>query len=630
VSIHQTAGPLEQGIWGRIDRPGWATLIILLVHGAAACLFLPPTCLVDGLPLLNIDYAHHWHFAYIYEQAARQGMPPWGYDPLTLPGQWIDLSIDSSRPYELLALLVGPTLGVKLFIYLGIVAAPLCVYAGCRAFDVRAEYRVWILLAAVVTIWLTNANNFMLTCGLMPFFTAVYGSFLSLALFCRFAYGPTPGRFALFVLSSSLTFFLHPFAPVIIFLPLVLLTLLAPALRVRWRIASISSPVLIATVNAFWLVPMLASAILGSRPEWEPVHPMILKGNMTFADWPHFVKFISQPHQLAANILGFLFVAYGTTRIVPSDRKLIRVALVATWLTLLVIYWCGSFIGPLRLLQPNRFGMPYRLFLLVLAIPACVDTLRWMRLPLYLTAGVAIVVVAVFVTAKGKLLRLPRDPHAYDLLTYVREETRADDRIAVQMRDDEDFACLALPGFLGREILSTCYPNVIDPIQFTSSPFYPVQADNVFLGRKLGAWNVQDLKESLERFGISVVITRSDDWEQMLEKVAGPPVARRGPYAVYRVFECSERFLVGSGHVHAAVNRLKLSDLAPENGRVVIKYRYHPGWTCVGGCQIRPYKIPNDRYGFIEVVNPPKDLDLTFEPWRAIFAPWPVREEVSN
>ena len=80
--------------------------------------------------------------------------------------------------------------------------------------------------------------------------------------------------------------------------------------------------------------------------------------------------------------------------------------------------------------------------------------------------------------------------------------------------------------------------------------------------------------------------------------------------------------------MEASVNRLHLSDLKPEEGRVVLKYRYHPGWRDVRGGVIQRAPVPGDACGFIELVDPPAETTLVFDARAALFAPWPAGDEV--
>ena len=49
---------------------------------------------------------------------------------------------------------------------------------------------------------------------------------------------------------------------------------------------------------------------------------------------------------------------------------------------------------------------------------------------------------------------------------------------------------------------------------------------------------------------------------------------------------------------------------------MVIRYRYHPAWTC-SGAEIVSYPVPEDPMGFICLVNPPSTVELHFEPLKS-------------
>ena len=69
--------------------------------------------------------------------------------------------------------------------------------------------------------------------------------------------------------------------------------------------------------------------------------------------------------------------------------------------------------------------------------------------------------------------------------------------------------------------------------------------------------------------------------------------------------------------------RVELGELQPEEGLVVLRYRFHPAWKAVPAAVIEPYPIPEDRAGFIALRNPPPELILEFDTRAMLTADWP-------
>jgi hypothetical protein len=68
---------------------------------------------------------------------------------------------------------------------------------------------------------------------------------------------------------------------------------------------------------------------------------------------------------------------------------------------------------------------------------------------------------------------------------------------------------------------------------------------------------------------------------------------------------------------------LEHSGVRPEDGLVVLWYRYHPAWLASNGQRVEHYPVPEDPAGFIALRSPPAELTLRFSPWGMLWTPWP-------
>ena len=97
-----------------------------------------------------------------------------------------------------------------------------------------------------------------------------------------------------------------------------------------------------------------------------------------------------------------------------------------------------------------------------------------------------------------------------------------------------------------------------------------------------------------------------------------------GPYAAFAAGRDHSRFLIGSGEVHASVNRLELRDVKCPEDYVVLRYRYYPGWVCNAPSTIEAFPTPDNSGGLLLVRHPSPTTVLRFDPARALHTPWPA------
>jgi hypothetical protein len=126
-------------------------------------------------------------------------------------------------------------------------------------------------------------NDFMVF-GMVAYVASAFASPWVITCFLRFIGQPTVGRWVGFTTVECLLFLLHVLGPMAIVTPLVLYTLLARPMAVRWRMATMLTPLIIAALNAFWFVPLIL-ALGMPRPLWAPVPAQLLHESFMFRSW---------------------------------------------------------------------------------------------------------------------------------------------------------------------------------------------------------------------------------------------------------------------------------------------------------------------------------------------------------
>jgi hypothetical protein len=206
-------------------------------------------------------------------------------------------------------------------------------------------------------------------------------------------------------------------------------------------------------------------------------------------------------------------------------------------------------------------------------------------------------------------------PDAVDLIAFIQNRTVDGDRLLLEAAPPYPQLGLGLPAITHREIISTVFPDLFDPIQFTVNGLFGHRAEEV---------SIDQCKEVLARFNVNWVIVRNDPWHEFFRKLSGGPGEAIGPYEAFKLGADHSRFLVGSGEVQASINRLELRNVSSPQDYVVLRYRYHPGWVCDGPAAVESFPAADKSGGLILVRHPSSTTVLRFDPARALYAPWPA------
>lgn len=621
-------------------KKAWAPVVVigllLALHLAAVARLLPPERMFLSQPILGADHPAHAHRVGVYRQALDESGLPWGYNPQVCAGVLVRPTQDAgAKPQQFLGVLLQRFSSgwvIRLFLLASAASFPLFVLGALRGMRLPWSEAAWVLAVLLAPAWLYQNLAGFFQWGLAAFALSSYMAPLVLVLFLRFLDRPSSGRYALAVLSLSFMTLLHVLGPVVIAPALLLFTCFARPLAVRWRLAALAAPLLVFAANAFWLVPFLLDFRTPAAPRPQQFFP----ADLTYFSLRHLLDMIS-PARLAAAVLAVTLAGYGLVQLkrIAGSRTAIAIGLSAA--VGLFLKFAGSFLPVIVTMQPARFLLGAVALLSVPAGVAVCDLCARMRIPkapAALAAVLALVVLAAVwrdsnasqrqhVNFAGSVereaptfLSLPQaapEPPGFDELSrFVAERTQPEDRLLVQTRIQAEQTALA--EFWGREVVGNAYPDVHDEANFLL---------NAVWGRKLGEWAPQDFRESLDRWGIAWVITFNKKATQLAQAALDSPGEPVGPYTVFQVPGDHDRFLAGAGRMDADVNRLRLTELRPQDGRVVLRYRYHPAWELEGSGRLVQHAIPESPLGFLAIESPGEEVTLHFRPWKMFTARWP-------
>ena len=594
----------------------WILGALALVHAAATCRFLPPAEIAASPFLAAKDYAVHTHRVHAYREAFWQStLPWWTYDPAVCAGKTRHPAQDSGTVPQSIVALAFPRVSagkvVAWFSWLAILLLPCIFVAAGYALRFEIDEIAWGTVLVLAIFWFATPIVSFLRSGMIAFLLSSFLAVFVLTGYLRFFREPTLGGYAAATLAGSLLFLVHPLGPLII-LPSLLFSVVASRLPWRWFIAAAASPLVIAGVNAFWLVPFLYGLQTPPPPWSTEVHLAmpywVWNSNIRPSDYlaPHLL--LAYLMIASASVLAWIGLA-------RQHGWIPAIALGLALLLSLMLTLFGSSWSVTRVLQPIRFVGIACLILALVGGYLIALVQRTVKLPIWLRYGsqcVAVVVLVLAVFLFGPRLR--QHPDAPLLINFMQERTDAGERLLVEAEGPNSSITMALPMVVGREVISSAFPDHPDPVQFNPERLFHRDFDSI---------TQDEARASIERFGIDWVFVHSEHWRtffQRLTKQAGEEV---GGYRAFEISRHTSRFLLGSGEVVARIDRIEVfpdGDADP----IVLRYRYHPGWTCDGASSIESFAIPEDPSGFLLLRDPGDKVVLRFDPRLARRRAWPV------
>lgn len=596
----------------KTDR--FALVFVFLLHVVATCILLPPWEVLRREPLRTVDYPVHTHRVHMYRQGLLESGLPWGYDPAvsagTVTSPLSDIGAKSIQVLSVFLPFLEAGAVVRLFVFLAVLAIPLGSLMACRHLGLPTGTQVWVAVVILIPAWLYENLVGYFYWGLVGFAAASYFLPYVLALFLVFFARPSLRTYVAFCLAAACLFLLHVLGPVVLVPSMALFSLAARPLAWRWRMAVLLAPLGIGALNAFWLIPFFM-ARNSPRPLWQPIPGLVTQLHMTYMNWPQLVESLT-PFRVAAASVGLSLAVYGFAVLKRHVGRRVVGAFAIAAVVALFLKFAGSFLPVFRDMQPTRFLVP-AFALLTLPVGTALFTLvKRLRLPAGLSAAGLALFVAAGASVLGKPEGLPLPPSPDLLAEFVASRTEPDERLLIQSAGG--YEPRIFPLAFGREVIGNTFPSVHDPAQFLH---------RVLWGKPMDVWTPGELRRTLERWGVVWALAHTEEARALFAEALGSPGEAVGRYRAFRWPPSGTRFLIGTGRVAARVNRLELTEIAPEEGLVVLKYRYHPAWRTSTGLQVHQYPIPEDAAGFIALEDPPEKVTLYFDPWEMLHAPWP-------
>ncbi len=614
-------------------------LVQTIVH------FEPISGIVNDEPIYPFDYSIGY---YLVESAKVRfnatgnfhGYDPYfmaGYPEIYLENNHILVTVLASA----LSSFLSTARFIKYFYIICLACAPLAFFLTYRNFGVGKR---GALAGTVLALTYIRVSEFVYTetggslCGMLIFlFGLPYLSF-----YYRFlSYGQRSSAFLFFVCTPLLAM-LHKSFAVIMPIPLLVLFWLwrdrfTPVQLVFYGALAVVT----CAANAFWIVPCIKGLVLMTQdpaPFWLTTNPLKIFMDY-FTDRAGFFPVMlrgAYGTTLTRDLLLLLTVLGLRLVFRRGERRLFLFFTVSICWFLIFSYY-GSFLKPLRQLEPYRYSIWMNFLMLV---PASYYLDRFFsslpenrvahRRRLLGNIGLVAVVTLAFNLSPSchRLIHLhPRRTVAagyldrfLELEQWISAHTTTSCRILIEdtyapfletrqgpYMDSYPLGILALS--TKREFVSGRYPFYRISYRFASF------SNGIAFGTSISTVDPDVFKRYLDLYNCGWVIacTKGSIASLATRFPFLKLEAEKGPFAIFRVIDPSGTYFVkGKGSIKATYEGIFLDELMPEDGEIIIKYHHVAGLRSDPPVEIEETSLSDDPHGFIKIYNPPSTVRLYY------------------
>jgi len=556
----------------------------------------------------------------------------WGYDPYIRAGSITNafLTIDNNGWSIFSCLLFFLPVGVsfKLFFILSLLTIPLLCYCSARNFFLPPQTALIAAIAGTLLTHISAMVNF-LQWGSGSFVFVCYISLYTASSFYRFCITKKPGPLIRATAAMTCAIWIHAFAVVILFMPLLMCyALFFRKLGMRQHIWVMSALTVSFLMNLPWMLPFLtfkdqivrdnSSIFYSARSVLEPIYTYFLRKNL-FNSYMNMVFHKEEWVDIFLLLAGLL----GMGCWFKNKQKKLSIIFFTSFVFLFVFSYYGSFykatqITPMRfllslntfLLIPTAGGIIYLYRLFLADKPAKVHIISLAALGYLLVALIATPYYHLFYKKDFHLVYSIPEPFQ-DLVSWINNNTTKEGRILIENSDfgtDHQYYGTHLPFILphltGREYLGNYS-------YFAVAKDYIATFNEGYLFRKpVGDISDKMLREYFDLYNIRWVIY----WSENSKKVFGrdnpffTPLIKIDKFNICRVERKPSFFIKGSGTVQADYNRIQLSNVKPVGGEIILCYHFMKFLKTDPPLPIERVMLSDDKVGFIRIKNPPPSL----------------------
>jgi hypothetical protein len=587
----------------------------LVAHVALVFVFLPPGVAFSAEPILETDYAHHYHsVADVVAAMSRDGRA-WAYDPGFCAGYPegtlfdVDLKLIELVVFALAKLGVGVGRAYNLTVLSFFLAAPVLLLGACRSFG-WPRTPTLLVLASGVLLWHGSPMIVSFDAqGMCAFVLATYAALYVAAALDRYLRDPTPAAYAILVLSVAIGLHVHILMPFLLLGPV--LALYLPAIRalpLRRHALLALAAVIAGLANAWWI-----RSVVRFYPYRlpTPFHAA--------AYWFSLRAFATQI--TSPPIVGGILGAAGFA-LVRRERPAIARMGLASLAWYFFLSDLSAHVPLIHTLEPERFRIPLAVFGLVgSALGACAvlaDPARH-RLP----ARVAVVAAAAVLYQRELrpyapyLTRFRATKEDLEpLVSWLEQHTTKDARVALMDTTPGFVAPARLQHYVDRAFIGGPFAQLDMAHNYASFTAYR------FFTRKMAEVTREDVAKYADAYNIGWIVTATADacerfasFAPVVRKVASFDVTERAPdvrehrferapvhpICAFEVARAHGWLLEGSGEVEAGLDRIAVRGASP--GHVVLPFHWLGTLAVDPPLPLVRRKVEYSPVGFIEVDN---------------------------
>jgi hypothetical protein len=521
---------------------------------------------------------------------------------------------------------IAPAVIFKITILLTIVLVPIIVYHACNNMELsRGQCILGALLGTAY--WWSGMPYQKILCGLFAFIFASYVCLFITTTFYRFFQKREFKVGLLLTIIVPLTVLLHPTTPVILIPPLLVLYIWSwKKLHKTIQCALFLIFILTLGINSFWLTPFVRFY------HYKTTSSQFLQSS-GLAGFIGDYFTANQGIELLLLVFGLLGLYLWNYR--KDPLKYLPVA--GGVIFLLFISYGGSVFTFIADLQPQRFVIPFNVFLIVPAtcgIAWLMNSIsdnrtkkKWLK-AIFLCSITLIPLIAgkrntIAFAFRAKPYERPFStslhPANKALIQWITEKTTKAGRILVEdscFLDTQgkgrnpwghQFYLTHLPALLpyytGREFIGGPHPYSI--IKHHFAEFH----DGILFKRPIDTLTLPALQSYFDLYNIKWIICWSEAAKAFFSRFPDylHPNERVDKFDIYTVQRTPSYFYKGTGQISADYNKLQLTDIASD-GEIIIKYHWLQQLRTDPPRPIEKVMIMDDPIGFIKILNPPSSI----------------------
>ena len=531
----------------------------------------------------------------------------------------------------------------KLYFIISLMSVPFLLYWGSKNFDLNRKEASICSVLGTLFLHASICVDFIYW-GTVSYILSCYLSLLIISFFYRFVQHRRTADIVWFTLFFSAGFWVHIFTAIHVLIPCTACYIFYfRKLSLKQHALIGLSSAVVFLLNSIWLIPCLIFMVdyanlvrdnfIYATPNLsEPLNTYFFL-NIKFNEYmniPFMKSGIVDLILLCSGIIGMAAWKKNGHSLKPA-----LFAVMAGFFFLLAYY--GSFWDFTASLTPLRFVIYMNL---CLTFPAAAGLCRLYDLFLRdKEIKVKVISSIVLFYLLGTILATPyqhlflkkdfrlitRMPEPIEELTsWIRQNTTTEGRILIENSDFESshqYYGTHLPYFFPlmtkREYIGNYSPYATSPDSFAT--FYW----GYLFKKKIEQYTHDEVWPYMGLYNIKWVICWSDASRHFFETDHEhfSFVKKIDKFYIYAVNRKCSYFIKGQGKIKADINRLELTDLKSEDGKIIISYRWMKYLRSNPEININKTTLLSDPGGFITLINPPERL-VVFNSYREVFSDW--------